>query len=249
MLSGFYTIASGVLTKEREIDTIGNNLVNINTPGYKAERAITSTFEQELAIRLEGNNVTNLADSMATSVIISDIQTIFSDGLMKETNRTLDVSISGEGFFEITGDDGQQYLTRNGQFDIDAEGYLILPSIGRVQGTNGDLNVGTDKITINSQGEITTLEGVNIGTLSIITPTENSELTKYQNNMYSLADGELVDATGELIQGVIELSNVDMNLEMTKLIEAQRGFQNCSSALQIMDALNSKSLSQVGGVS
>ncbi len=249
MLNGFYTIASGVMTKQNEIDVIGNNLVNLNTPGYKTERAITSTFEQELAIRLEGQNVTDFDMSMATSVIISDIQTIFSDGLMSETNRTLDIAISGEGFFEVTGYDGQQYLTRNGQFDIDEEGYLILPSIGRVQGSNGDINVGTDKITVTNDGAITTLEGVAVDTLSILTPTEGSELTKFANNMYTLADGELVDGTGEIIQGVIELSNVDMNLEMTKLIEAQRGFQNCSSALQIMDALNSKALSQVGGVS
>lgn len=250
MLSGFYTIASGVMSRQNQIDTIGQNLTNINTPGYKAERAILGTFEQQLLVQVENGETRELYPSMATSSIIADVQTIFSDGLIKESGRKLDVAINGEGFFVIEGAEGEQYLTRNGQFDIDTEGYLILPGIGRVKSTNGsDILVNTDEILIDEQGLITAPDGSEIASLNILTPTEGSQLTKFTNNMYSLENGELVNAEGTILQGVIELSNVDMNLEMTKLIEAQRGFQNCSAALQIMDALNSKAISQVGSLS
>lgn len=248
MLSGFYTAASGILTRQNEINTIGNNLTNINTPGYKAERVIIGTFEQELAVRLQGQSVTALSESMATSAIVADVQTIFSDGLMKETGRNIDIAFDGEGFFEIAGSNGEQYLTRNGQFDIDAEGYLILPSIGRVQGENGDIQVNTDQITVSPQGVITDANGSVIDTLTLLTPTDGSTLRRYDNNMYVLENGEIVEASGEVMQGIIELSNVDMNAEMANLIAAQRGFQNCSSALQIIDELNSMAISKLGSL-
>ncbi|MFI3115370.1 MAG: flagellar hook-basal body protein [Clostridia bacterium] len=250
MLSGFYTIASGILTRQHQIDVIGNNLTNINTPGYKTETALIGTFEQEMLIRLEDKSENNLSPSMSTSAIITDVQTLYSTGLMSETGRTLDMAINGEGFFEIAGDDGQQYITRVGQFDLDTEGYLILPGIGRVQSTSGDIQIGTDKFTVGKDGIILDAEGSEIATLSLVTVADGVDLIKHSNNMYSVQEGdELLQATGELLQGISELSNVDMNLEMTRLIAAQRGFQSCSAALQIMDSINSKAISQLGSLS
>lgn len=248
MLGGFYTISSGVLTRQNELDIIGNNLTNLNTPGYKAERVVTGSFEQELAIRLNEDTATSFNQSMATSAIISDVQTIFSNGLMKESGRALDVAVNGEGFFVIAGEDGEEYLTRVGQFDIDSEGYLVLPSVGRVQGVNGDIQALSDKITIDEYGIIYDEEGNTIDKLSLLTATEGSTLTRLTNNMYVLEEGEIVQANGAVLQGIIELSNVDMNTEMAKLIEVQRSFQSCSSALQIIDSINKSAITKLGSL-
>lgn len=248
MLGGFYTAASGILTKQNELNIIGNNLTNVNTPGYKTERVITGTFEQELAIRLNGDTTTDFGVSMATSAIVSDVKTIFSQGLMSETQRTLDFSINGEGFFEITGADGEQYLTRVGQFNLDEEGYLVLPSVGRVQGQNGDIFLGTDKISLDSFGTIYDQDGNAVDTLNILTVSEESQLVKFENNMYTLQEGEVIEGSGSFLQGILELSNVDMNAEMAKLIEVQRSFQTCSSALQIIDGINNSAITKLGSL-
>ena len=176
MLAGYYTIASGMLTRQRELDTIGNNLINVQTPGYRADRLLITSFEQELLTRQEKYNTQTLGNGKAaTSGVVDDVVSLFHSGTLQETGRTMDLAINGEGFFQVRGEDGAAYLTRNGQFDIDQQGYTIL-------------------------------------------------------------------------QGKIERSNVDMNQEMTTLIESQRGFQACSSALQTIDALNRKAASQIAAL-
>ena len=141
MLSGYYTIASGMLSNQRNLDAIGNNLVNSQTPGYRGERVVNSAFEMELMTRREATGNEVLGDGVGqVAAIVDDSVTMFQSGLLKDTGRNLDVSINGSGFFNIAAADGTTYLTRNGGFDIDEEGYLILPGYGRVLGQNGEIS-------------------------------------------------------------------------------------------------------------
>lgn len=242
MLSGFYTIASGILTRQREIDTIGNNLVNAQTPGYRSKRMLMSAFEQELMTRKDANSQTVIGGSGATAAIVSDVVTNHESGELTNTDRVFDAAISGEGFFTVAGANGELFLTRNGHFNMDAEGYLVLPSVGRVQGMYGPIRVGNADFVIDDSGRIYNSNGAYIDTLRISALPEGTAPVELENGVYAAPQGAVLqNAQGySIIHKSLELSNVDYNRELTLLLEAQRAFQACSSALSIIDRVNEK---------
>jgi len=242
MLSGYYTIASGILTRQREIDTIGNNLVNAQTPGYRSKRTVISAFEQELMTRKDAGSRTVIGGSGATATIVDDVVTNHESGSLTQTDRVFDAAISGEGFFTIAGANGALFLTRNGNFNMDAEGYLVLPNVGRVQGQNGAIRVGNADFEIDESGRIYGSNGAYIDTLRISVLPEGTLPAELENGAYAAPEGvQLQAAQGySIIHKSLELSNVDYNRELTLLLEAQRTFQACSSALTIIDRINEK---------
>lgn len=249
MLAGFYTIASGLLANQKKLNVIGTNLVNSQTPGYRAERPVASTFGEALAVRKESVR-SGAIGTGAPVTSIKNVETLFDSGNLKPTERSLDFAINGEGYFNIQAEGGENVvLTRNGQFDIDAEGYLILPGVGRVLGDAGPLLVESDNLEIKPDGSLVSGDGKNLGSLRISAPAEGTVLEKLESGMYRLPDGaEAEEQDSALIQGWLELSNVDYNRELTRLIEAQRAFQSCSTALQIADDINQKAAAQIASL-
>ena len=172
MLAGFYTISSGLLANQKKLDVIGTNLVNSQTPGFRAERPVASTFGEALAIRGTGAPVTS----------IKNVETLFDSGNLKPTERSLDFAINGWGYFNVQAEGGENIvLTRNGQFDIDSEGYLILPGVGRVLGDAGPLLVESDDFEIKPDGSLVNGEGKNLGSLKISAPAEDVVLEKLES--------------------------------------------------------------------
>ena len=249
MLSGYYTIASGMLTSQRNIDTVGQNLINSQTPGYRGETVVNSAFEMELMTRRESTGNQVLGDGIGQAAsIVADSVTSFEGGLIKDTGRALDFALNGDGFFNITAADGSTYLTRNGNFDLDEEGYLVLPGYGRVLGTNGELQLNTGDVTVTSDGMLQNAEGETLGSLLVTAPADYADLERSENGMFSSANQLQQSQNFEVSNQRLELSNISMNKEMTNLLDAQRSFQSCSSALQIVDALNRKAAQQIAAV-
>jgi len=241
MFSGYYTIASGLISNQRAIETIGNNVDNALTPGFRSEHIVKSSFESELLSRLDSDGTASLSSQKGFPMaLVGDSVTSFQPGSLKQTDRELDVAINGDGFFSVKGSDGQTYLTRNGSFNVDDQGYLTLAGAGRVQGATGDIRVGTSAIDIDAAGIITDKQGNTLGTLSIVQPADLNTLTRSANGMFT-GGGNTPASSFEIVQGSLEQSNVDMNTEITNLIAAQRDLQSCASALKIIDALDRKS--------
>jgi flagellar basal-body rod protein FlgG len=249
MLSGFYTIASGLLAQQRNLDLIGNNLVNLETPGYRGSRMVFTSFQHELMIRKEAYQKAPIG-SAAPITLVDDVVTLHNSGLYQETDHPFDLAIEGPGYFVIQGNEEQPYLTRSGQFAMDAEGYLILPGVGQVMGEDWPIQVKNAQFSVAADGTVNNESGRRIGNLRIAAPPETGALIRLNNGMYQLpADQEAQGAEGfRLLQKVRETSNVDYTAEMTAFIEAQRAFQSCSSALQIMDNMNRKAVSQIAAV-
>lgn len=238
MLSGFYTASSGMLVQQRNLNVISNNLANSQTTGYKSERLVTSTFDQEFLTRIEKNNTEQIGVGSAVS-LVDDVITNFNGSSLDETARPLDMAIVGEGFFNVQGAE-RQYMTRNGNFNIDQEGYLVLKDVGRVLGQNGAINLnGSFGFAVSSDGSIFDENGQYVDRLLITMPTEDANMLKYNNGLYSSTAVETLD-NATVYQNVLERSNTDMNLEYTRLIEAQRAFTSCSTALRIVDQMNAK---------
>lgn len=271
MYQGFYTIASGILMQERAINVLSNNLVNVNTPCYKASRLVATTFEEQL-LRVENGRDTLIGKSVPIS-IVSEAPTRYDADSLIETGRPMDIAINGEGFFRVqaapvqvdeTGDatdfenaetamteEGAIYLTRNGNFDIDEEGFLVLRGVGRVLGRNGAIDLGgSSSFVVDANGEIYGADGRYIDTLEVVVPGEGETLERVGNSLFQLADGAegRVAQQSTLVQKWLENSNIDMNREYTMMIEAQRAFQSCSTALQILDKVNQQAAAQIASV-
>ncbi len=252
MLTGFYTATSGMLTQQRTLNVHANNLNNLNTPGFKSEKVVTTTFQQEFLNRLEGGVYTPVGHG-APLVTVEDIRTKFDSSMLERTDRALDFAIEGEGFFTVRSGE-RDMLTRNGNFAIDEEGYLILRGIGRVQGYKGDIHVRTSKFTITPDGEILDEKERVIDSFLISIPAEDTKLEKYPNGLFAADETGLPDDGLEFIdmprilQGVTERSNVDINREMTAMIETQRNFQSCNNALKIIDTMNQKTVTNLASL-
>ena len=221
MLTGFYTAGSGILNQQRNVNIIGNNIANNQTAGYRAQRMVSTTYEHNFLTRLE-NGVYHSIGEGDPAIYTEEVETIFDESYLKETENPYDMALVGRGYF-----------------NIDAEGYLVLEGIGRVQGRNGDLRVGGSDYTITPHGLVYDNEGVFVDRILVTTPAEGTAIKKFDNGMFVADAAEDVDAP-TVYQNHLEQSNVDMNEEYTGLIEAQRALQACASALKMVDKINEK---------
>ena len=185
----------------------------------------------------------------------------------------MDIAINGEGFFRIRAaavqvdedadatdpenaetaltEEGAVYLTRNGNFDIDNEGFLVLRGVGRVLGRRGEIDLGgSSSFTVDANGEIYGANGQYIDTLDIVVPDEGESLERVGNSLFQFAEGAegRVAENSTLVQNWLEKSNMDMNREYTMMMEAQRAFQSCSTALQIVDKINQQAAAQIASL-
>ena len=133
MYQGFYNLASGMLTQSRNLNTISNNMVNIQTPGYKNETMVSSTFKEEMLYRTGKYNKENPTQLASVSKIktAKQVYTNYDQGGMEQTDGIYDFALNGNGFFCIQTSQGIRY-TRNGSFSVDKDGYLVLNQAGRV---------------------------------------------------------------------------------------------------------------------
>lgn len=256
MLRGFYTAASGILTQQRTLNVLTNNMANANTPGFRASRVVSTTFEHEFLTRLEGSNTGGIGKG-APIRMVSEVPVRFDSDLLEETGRPYDVAIDGQGFFNIQasggedGGEGEQYLTRNGSFGIDAENRLILPGVGVVLGQNGPITLETADFTIAADGSIYDGGGRYIDRLLVTLPSEEAQLEQVENGLFqteNMEENQAVTAQTNLVQGWTERSNIDLNQEYAMVMEAQRAFQACSTALKIIDDIDQKAATQIASV-
>ncbi len=249
MLTGFYTAASGMLMQQRMLNVLSNNMANVKTPGFRIERVVSSTFEQALLTRMEKGNQAVIGSGDPIR-IVEDVPTGFDPGFLETTDRPFDMAIAGEGFFVIQAEN-QQYLTRNGNFDLDEEGYLILRGAGRVQGQEGEIYLGSSNFTVSREGVIYDGNQRRVDTLLITRPADYAQLQKYANGMYIDPNAEATanNPPGvQVIQNTLERSNVNLNDEMALAIEAQRAFQISSSVLKSIDQLNDKTANRIASL-
>ncbi len=248
MLRGFYIASNGLLNQQRVLNTISNNVANSQTPGYKSDTSVQNTFKREL-IRLN-NGRTNKTGTIEYKYTERSY-TQLTQGSFEFTEKPLDIAIEGPVYFNIAGKDGNQYLTRNGQFSIDEEGYLELDGSGRVLGGNGPIYVGKSDFAVTANGDIY-IDGQYSDSLMLTYVAENSNVNKTGDNLFTLAEGaETIppeDLEYNIIQGAYERSNIDLATEMTKAMAAQRSFESIAQALKMVDGINEKAANQLGKV-
>ena len=239
MFQGFYDLASNMITQNRNMNVISNNMANVSTPGYKSDRIVETTFREELIYRYDRAGRTPVGNVSWVDTQAERV-TNYTEGGLRGTERLLDVAIGGRGFFAIQTDNGVVY-SRDGSFNLDNQGYLTLSGIGRVLGTNGPIRLTTDKVSIDPQGNIMSEDGFqNFGRIQVVDFADYSQLTKITGGVFrSAAAGQNVQDP-QMKQEYLEDSNVSMIDEMTAMMSGQRVLQSSSQLLRMYDQLTGK---------
>ena len=248
MMRGFYNLTSGMLSQGRRLDVVANNMTNIATAGFKAEHYTDRTFDEVMVTRI-GNKIKTPYQTMETyqSHILAPDQlyTDYSQGAPEETNLPLDFAIQGEGFFAIDTGDGVAY-TRAGSFTLDYEGYLCLSELGRVLDPEGNpIQLPTDKLTADRQGNLTTEDGDYLGTLGVYVFEDNQALERTPYGLF-LGDGAQAADETTILHKWVERSNVDMVKEMVKMISTQRALQSAAQMSKIYDEVIKRVVNDIG---
>ncbi len=249
MSRGFYALTSGMLTQQRKIDISSNNIANMNTAGYKKEQAVTTNFGNLFLNKYRQNGINDESTPINNVSIIRAMEennTIHSQGTLEETGVITDFAIVGSGFFSVD-NNGDTVYTRDGSFNIDNEGYLILEGIGRVQGEYGDIYIETDKFDTSEDGSII-VDGEEVDKIALYDFTDYTNLNKAENGMFTSQDIPDLVEYPRILNKVIERSNVNVTEEMTGLISSQRALQTASQALKIYDLVQEKAVSEIGRI-
>ncbi len=246
MFKGFYNAASGMLSQSRILNTVSNNISNVSTAGYKTDILRTVTFDEQL-IQRTGNFDKRKYFPLEKSASIrtaEELWTKYDEGMLEFTELPLDMAILGNGFFHIKTADGSDRYTRNGSFNLDADGYLRLQHIGRVMDVNDQpIKLDTDDIDVDAQGVIRRREDASIvGRIKTVDfENQHTNLRKADEGMLECTNpASEVQATGSIKHRAIERSNVDSSEEMLAMLASQRAFQSCSNIARAYDQLMAK---------
>jgi flagellar basal-body rod protein FlgG len=255
MMRALWTAASGMTGQQFNIDTISNNLSNVNTTGFKQNRP---DFEDLLyqTRRIAGTPATELTVvptgvQVGHGVKVAATQKIFTQGSLQSTGNVSDIAIEGEGFFRVLLYDGTYGYTRDGAFKIDSNGqlvtsngYRVMPEVVLPEGFVRDsLSVSQDgRITVKVAGSD---ENIEVGQMQLYRFVNPTGLQAIGENLFKVsnASGDAIggrpgfNGMGKVIHKFIEMSNVSVVQEMVNMIVAQRAYELNSKAIQTTDTM------------
>jgi flagellar basal-body rod protein FlgF len=223
MENSIYTGLSRQMALQSDMNTIANNLANVNTPGYRGQYMLFTEYVE---------NPKGIEDPLS---MVEDYGQYISNkpGPMTHTGNPLDVAMQGPGFIGITRG-GETFYTRAGNFMLGENGDLITPTGDRVASAGGSpitIPEGAKSVSIAEDGMVSTENGA-VGQI-MMTEFENiNDLDAIGDNLYS-ANAPGTPATDtRMISGMVEGSNVNPIMEMTRMIDTQRAYQSAARMLQ-----------------
>lgn len=234
MLAGLYTAAAGMEAQQARLDAVANDLANVSTTGYKSLRVGFRDLLYQPNGRGGAAGTQTGSGAAATTIGRSQAQ-----GALLATERSLDVALAGPGFIQVRAADGGLALTRDGSLGLTPDGRLRTSS-GQLLEPPVRLPAGTDPaaVEIRADGEVR-LGGRRLGRIEIVDVTNPDGLRPDGESLLrpTAASGPLAAAPAgtRLVQGSLESSNVDMADATVAMMDAQRGFELASRAIQMQD--------------
>lgn len=216
MESALFVGLSQQMALADQMDVIANNIANASTPGFKGERML---FREYLMTDTDGQPVSYVEEA--------GLDTDYAEGGIAATGNPMDFAIRGEGFFAVATADGVRY-TRAGHFELDADRRIVTGDGDPVLGENGQpltLAAGDALLEVAHDGTISAESGA-IGKFQIATFSSLDALTKSPGGLFESAEDPVPATSAEVHQGVIEESNVEPILEITRMLELVRAYQS-----------------------
>jgi len=247
MNGAFHVGAIGLEAQQRALDTIANNISNVNTPGFKRTGV---RFSEVLASRADPavvNAALGAGEFTSAGVVADQLSMINEPGRIEATGDRNDLAIDGAGFIELMGPGGQTLLWRGGRLKVGEDGLLAAASglslkAGiTVPADAKQIEVGSDGIV---RAAVADGEAVEIGQIMLVKVDDPSILRRLDGGLYQVEEGATLldaqpgeDGTGLLVQGSVERSNVELTAEMVQLLMVQRAYAANAQIVQAADQL------------
>jgi flagellar basal-body rod protein FlgG len=252
MMRALYTAATGMIAQQYNIDTISNNLANVNTTGFRGNMA---HFQDLIYQNLRapgtpvGPSVVPAGQDVGLGVKVGASEKTFTQGVLQQTSNPLDLAIEGDGFFQVTQPDGTAAYTRDGSFKRDANGSIVTAD-GYFLSPQITVPANATAVQVGADGVVTALipgqqQPQQIGQIQLVRFTNPAGLSPKGQNLFvqtgasgapTLSQPGL-NGTGTLQAGYLEQSNVAVVNEMVNLITAQRAYEANSKAISTADQM------------
>ena len=256
MINSLWISKTGMEAQQMQLDVISNNLANVSTTGFKRASAVFEDLMYQ-NLRQVGSNSSEQSQLPTGLQIGLGVRTVatsrsFAQGNLQQSGNKLDVAIQGNGFFQVTMPDGTTNYTRDGSFQVDAQGRLVTSS-GLPIANGVTFPANATSIAIGADGTVTAQVPGNtapqaIGTIALASFVNPAGLDPKGQNLYaeSTASGQPNSGTpganglGSLMQGFVETSNVNVVQELVTMIQTQRAYEMNSKAIQTSDQMLQK---------
>lgn len=253
-MRALHTAATGMMAQELNVQVISNNIANMRTTGYKRQRAEFQDLLYEHVRRIgtqtsDQGNILPVGIDLGSGVKTVGTPRIMTQGTLLPTGRELDVAIRGEGFFKIALPDGTYAYTRDGSFEMDAQGRLVTAQGNLVQ-PGITIPQNASSITINAQGQVSVTTPGNttpqvLGQLVLTRFVNKAGLNPIGDNLFvetpasgAPQDGVAnTDGMGDLQQSNLEQANVEAVTEISDLIAAQRAYEMNAKVITATDQM------------
>jgi flagellar basal-body rod protein FlgG len=253
-MRALHTAATGMMAQELNVQVISNNIANMRTTGYKRQRAEFQDLLYEHVRRVgtqtsDQGNILPVGVELGAGVKTVGTPRIMTQGNLLQTDKPLDVAIRGEGFFKITLPDGRTAYTRDGSFELDAQGRIVTAN-GYILQPGLTIAQDAKNLTVNSQGQVSvTLPGQTtstiVGQIELAQFVNKSGLQAIGDNLFleTPASGTpqngtpSLDGLGDLQQNNLEQANVEPVKEISDLIAAQRAYEMNAKVITATDQM------------
>ena len=253
MMRSLYTATTGMMAMQLQIDTMANNLANVNTLGFKKSRAeFEDLMYQTMNVagtQTEGGSRIPTGLQVGMGVRPTTVHKFFQQGDFQNTGNQLDIAISGQGFFKLDAN-GQEVYTRAGAFKVNQDGTVVNAN-GYILQPQFTVPPDAVNVVVTEQGRVSAVgaNGSELAstTIPVYTFVNSAGLTAQGNNIYKPSDasgapqentpGDQTSSAGTLVQGFLEMSNVQMVDEMVGLIVGQRAYEANSKTISTADSM------------
>jgi len=250
MIKGIYVAGSGMLTQIAKLDTITNNLANVNSTGYKKDIITVGAFSpryypQSSEIQLV-SATQRIPRNQVDTLFLQNL-TNYNKGKLKHTGNSLDIALDGDGFLVVNTPNGIRY-TRNGNLSYDTQGILVTQDGFPVLGQSGPIKVSDGELKIDRSGRVY-LDGQSIDTLQVVDFQKPYPLSKEGNGLFVLTDPTVranQAQNTDVLQGSLESSNVDIITQMAEMIKTMRVYETYQKMVQSFDEAARKTNSELG---
>jgi flagellar basal-body rod protein FlgG len=241
MSSALWVSKTGLAAQDKAMGAVANNLANVNTTGFKSDRVVFEdlfyAIELQPGAQADQVNTVPSGIQLGSGVRVAGTQKVFTEGSIQTTCQPMDLAIIGSGFFQVESPAGEIYYTESGQFQLNAEGVMVnaqgMPLVPGIE-----VPAGSSRFTVGSDGIVTAVlpgdtQPVELGQITLANFTNPAGLEALGGNLYreTVASGEPVEGApgeeglGNLKQGVLEGSNVQVVEAMVNMIAIQRAYE------------------------
>lgn len=246
-----YSAATGMEAQQLNLNTIANNLANVNTPGFKRSKIefqdLLYQKPRESGTDAGGGNIVPTGVEVGNGSRVASTSKVFTQGQLSQTGEKLDVAIQGDGFFEVQRADGTVAYTRDGSFKLNAQGQVVTVDGMPVLSGFQPIPAGATSIAIAEDGQVTvqTADGTQNFRLTLTRFANPAGLRSLGGNLLAETAASGTPEIGQpgeqgfgsTIQGYVENSNVNIVEEMVNLIIAQRAYEINSKSIQASDEM------------